>query len=300
MAKLISLSLLLATIFSGQAFSISTNQEETPCQVLISNTQNQSNFESLNKILPYSLSQTEINNLPEGQEKIEAQELYNFMKLSFNVISNKKEELNKLFFSPHSDIALIHLSKSILNNPDNYKHLGQDYMQYYESAKNILYNNKSEYKQYTKDIMHNNLYSASYDTIIENYQLDANCFQKVTRDYINNSIIQQICNNIQDKYRRGIINSVLNNYLLHKTPENISVKDYEEHLIRMNGIHRDMYDNYTNHIIFSGLGPNTFMQIINSLDNSNINSQLQNFKFLVLEGYITDPRIVDYMKTNYK
>ena len=296
MNKIISLGLLLVTIFSGQAFSSSANQEETPCQVLISNTQNQSNFESLNKILPYSLSQDEINSLPEGPEKTEANDLYNFMKLSFNVIRQKKSELNELFFSLHSDISLIYFCKQMLNNPDNYKHLGEDYKQYFDSAINILHSNKREYNQYTKDIIRNNLYSISFDKLIDKYQLDANSFRYMTRDYIRDTLIPQVCNEVQDKYRKEIVNSLLNNYLLHKIPESLSSDDYEKHLIRMNGIHRDKYDNYSNHITFFGLSFNTFMQIINSLDNSNMNSQLQNFKFLVLEGYITNPYIVKYMK----
>lgn len=297
MKKIVLISILLTTFVNGEVFAIKNEIEQNKTSDL--NNKNSSNLSNFNK-LPYNLSQKEIIALPDGPEKTEAQELYDFMKLSFNIISNNSEELYKLFISEKQDIKLINFCKKIMSNENNYKHFGNDSKQNFNSAKNILNSKKPKYNQYINDIIHDNIYSVIFDVLIEKYKLDANCFRRVTRDYINNNIIQKICDNIQNKYRKEIINSVLNNYLLHKTPENLSASDYEEHIIRTNGIHRDKYNNYSNHIIFSGLGFDTFMQIIKCLDESNVKSQLQKFKNLIKEGYITNPNIVTYIENNYK
>ena len=66
--------------------------------------------------------------------------------------------------------------------------------------------------------------SISFDTLIDKFQLDENIFRYMTRDYIRDNLIPQVCNEVQDKYKK-IVNSLSNNYLLHKISEILSSDD---------------------------------------------------------------------------
>ena len=285
--KRLALFCLLFVIMNGEVFSNIDNKE-------------QSIYDSLRKqILPYNLSQVEINELPEDEKKIEAQELYDLMKLSFNVISHNKDELKRKVLSDDTDLDIINFCREMLSNPDNYKHINEDYSKQYKATEKLLKSNDTRINRYVNDIIHNNIYSVIFDILTDDNQIDSNNFRYLDKDYIINSIIQQICNEIKNEYRAEIINSLLTVYLLHETPENISVSNYKKYLMRTNGIHHDIWDSGTNHIIFSGLSFDVFMQIINNLDYNAVKIEIENFRNLVQLGYITNPYIVDYINDRY-
>ena len=253
-------------------------------------------YEDLKKqILPYTLGKTEINALPEGKYKTETQELHDFMKLSFSVISNNKDELKKKFLSEDTDLDIINFCRKLLSNPDNYKHIREDYSKQYKVTENFLNSDNKKTKEYVNDIIHNNIYSVIFDILMDNNQMDSNNFRYMEKDYIKNTVVPQICNEINNKYRKEILSNLLKSYLLYKMPESVSITNYKNYLMRTNGIHHDIYDDKTNHIVFVGLSFNAFMQIIDSLDYNDRKAELENFRTLVQGGYLTNPYIVEYI-----
>ena len=283
MKILVSFCLLFLNIINNNVFASIDNKE-------------QSIYEELKKKkLPYPCTQEEIDALPEGTDKTQKQELYDFMKLSFNVISHKKDELNKQFLSEDTDLDLINHCKEILKNPDNYKHINENYNKQYETIQKLLQSNDDNTIKYVNDIIHNNFYSAIFDILIDTGEIDSNNFKYLKKQYITETVIKKIYDKIKNKYRKEIINSALKVFLLYEVPDTISIDNYKAYIMRTNGIHRDNYNNYTNHIIFHGLSFNSFIQIINNLNHDDLKVELETFRTLVRDGYITNPYIVDYI-----
>ena len=283
MKFILSSCLLFMCIVNGEVSADIDNKE-------------QSIYEDLRKQrLPYTFSQSEINVLPEGEEKTGVQELYDFMKLSFNVISNNKDELKIKFLSEDTDLDIINFCRKILSNPDNYKYIKEDHDRQYKATEKLLKSNNKKLIKYVNDIIHNNIYSVIFDILMDENQIDPNNFKYMQKDYIKDNVIPQICDKFKNQYRKEIINSLLVIYLFYKIPENISINNYKDYLMRTNGIHYDIWNGGTNHIVFSGLSFNAFMQIINSLDYNDRKAELENFRTLVQGGYLTNPYIVEYV-----
>ena len=140
----------------------------------------------------------------------------------------------------------------------------------------------NDYMNYViKDIIHNNIYSVVVSPLI--------------KDKI--SSVESKVKNIEDNTRRMIVRNILqkkNIYdIFEDDPSNIGSSICKHYLVMLRGEHQDIYKDYTKYKTFSGLDFDTLKNI---LKDCNINNQnIPHIYSFVLDGYITNPDIVNYM-----
>ena len=273
--------------------------------------------------LPYKFSQSEIEKVKDENQMRILQKWYILVKYTFNILAKKIEEVEKCYNAKDDDKKLVENCIQIITNYlTNEKEDAEKTFSKatFDSEKitnlNITLSEIEKFFDsachdglgsiYLRDIVRPNIYAAmiSYwvkknNDTLDNKNADKNGYSNKVRKN-NYSILKEIKND----RRKKITNDLLDRYYLHKELPLLSLKndkaygeviDYDKYLIRIGGVQQDIYNNFANNLFVLGMDFKTYKLI----DDINMNvighkERIQiEFHNFVLEGFVTDPDIID-------